>query len=162
MTTKPKPMPDPADGPLFAWAAARGPGIRKVGPESPLEQRLRDAFLASSCFTPVKAQSDLVIAHGPFGLLFQQLPVLQGRYRLDFAIMSVAADVYIAIEVDGHAHHDRTREQARRDRDRDRALTAAGWTVLRFAGSEVWANARGCVKEVIKMLLPEKAQGARA
>lgn len=160
MTTRPKPSAD--DGPLFAWAAARGPALRKAGPESPLEQRLRDAFLASSCFTAVKAQSDLVIAHGPFGLLFQQLPVLQGRYRLDFAIMNVATDTYLAIEVDGNAHHDRTKEQARRDRARDRALTAAGWTVLRFAGSEVWANAKGCVKEVVRMLLPEGRQAGRS
>lgn len=43
----------------------------------------------------------------------------------------------IAIELDGHDFHERTKEQATRDKKRDRALVSAGWSVLRFTGSEV-------------------------
>ncbi len=46
----------------------------------------------------------------------------------------------IVIEVDGHEFHERTKEQAQRDKSRDRALTGAGYRVLRFTGSEVFRD----------------------
>lgn len=86
-----------------------------------------------------------------------QHSVLGGRYRLDFAITNEGPvefdpDVYrpvkIAIEADGHEFHERTKEQAGRDKARDRALAADGWTILRFTGSEIWADPGRCAREV--------------
>lgn len=69
------------------------------------------------------------------------------RYRADFLI-----DVrtftnskwksldQIVVEIDGHDFHERTKQQAARDRSRDRALTAGGYKVLRFTGSEVYSD----------------------
>jgi len=86
--------------------------------------------------------------------LYQQFR--EGPYRLDFAMtMAVAAphvDVKLAIECDGHDYHERTKEQARRDRERDRYLTERGYLVVRFTGSEIWADAVGCAHKVGQIL----------
>jgi len=87
------------------------------------------------------------VEYGPGALHCQHYV---GRYRLDFAI--VLDRKFIAIEVDGHDFHERTKEQAARDKARDRALITAGWTVLRFSGSEVWRDAFRCVQEVQELL----------
>jgi hypothetical protein len=80
-----------------------------------------------------------------------------GQYRTDF-LFELTRDVYVAglegiaglshsevfarlvIELDGHDFHERTKEQAWRDKSRDRHLTAHGYTVFRFTGSEVHRN----------------------
>lgn len=83
-----------------------------------------------------------------------------GPYRVDFALVAVAVShdaddpkkmplLKIAIECDGHDFHERTKEQAAHDRARDRYLQAAGLTVLRFTGSEIWRSAEGCRDEII-------------
>ena len=90
-----------------------------------------------------------------------QKTVLGGKYRLDLAIenegyRSVFKDevppVRIAVEADGHEFHERTREQATRDKARDRALTADGWRVLRFSGSEIWKAPEKCAREVVTIV----------
>ena len=82
-----------------------------------------------------------------------QLPVeLDGRsYRVDFAFVPQAGCGCppFAIELDGHDFHERTKEQAKRDKERDRAFQRAGWTVVSFSGSEVWADPFRCVREVV-------------
>lgn len=59
---------------------------------------------------------------------------------------------WIAIECDGHDYHERTKEQAASDRSRDRALTADGWRVARFTGSELFGNVAGCVDELLRIV----------
>lgn len=51
----------------------------------------------------------------------------------------------IAVELDEHEYHERTPDQALRNRSRDRALTAAGYTTMRFTGREIHrgADAKG-------------------
>lgn len=70
----------------------------------------------------------------------------EGIYRPDVCI--IGAESRTVVELDGHEFHERTKEQAQRDKARDRAFTFAGWRVLRFTGSEVFADATGCVSEV--------------
>jgi very-short-patch-repair endonuclease len=53
----------------------------------------------------------------------------------------------IVIEVDGHEYH-RTREQRTADAQRERWLTAQGFDFMRFTGTEVWADAQRCVREL--------------
>ena len=72
-----------------------------------------------------------------------------GKFRVDFAILDRTSR--IAIELDGHDFHERTKEQAQRDKARDRALTKAGWLVIRFTGSEVFADAHRCVDEALAL-----------
>lgn len=68
-----------------------------------------------------------------------QLPIEVGaeRYRADMAVIGALAKKRFVIELDGHDFHERTKEQASRDKRRDRAMSLAGWTILRFTGSEV-------------------------
>lgn len=90
-------------------------------------------------------------------VVFQQYEVelSNGYARLDFALQGdlahVATEWKVAIELDGHDFHERTKEQAKRDRSRDRELTELGWRVLRFTGSEIWADARKCAEESVRI-----------
>jgi hypothetical protein len=86
---------------------------------------------------------------------YTQFPETVGdqNIRIDIAIVVPTFGVKVAVELDGHDFHERTKEQAKRDKSRDRALTAKGWTVLRFTGSEVHADALKCWAEVFKVCL---------
>jgi very-short-patch-repair endonuclease len=66
------------------------------------------------------------------------------------AFRDVEGLVCLAVECDGHDFHERTKEQAARDRSRDRALQAAGYTVMRFTGSELYRDPMRCVREVLE------------
>lgn len=74
--------------------------------------------------------------------LVPQFEVFGGRYRLDFALPGRK----VAIELDGYEFHS-TREQFTNDRKRQRELELDGWRVVRFSGSEVNADAAGCVRQ---------------
>jgi len=73
-------------------------------------------------------------------------------YRVDFAFFvkecPARPRISLAVELDGHDFHERTKEQARRDKARDRALTGAGWHVLRFTGSEVYRDPGACLTSI--------------
>jgi very-short-patch-repair endonuclease len=78
-----------------------------------------------------------------------QAPI--GKYRADF-LFSVLDEnkvrVSLVVEIDGHDFHERTKEQAAHDKARDRYMTGEKYQVMRFTGSEVYANPFKCVKEV--------------
>lgn len=70
------------------------------------------------------------------------------RYRLDFAIVALPSYVQelssahlswpkIAVELDGHAFHEKTVEQVTARNSRDRDLQAAGWTVFHVSYDEM-------------------------
>ncbi len=65
------------------------------------------------------------------------------RYRVDF----ILKDARLIIELDGHDYHS-TKEQIQKDNIRSRYLTLAGYSVIRFSGSEVHRNAKACVEKV--------------
>ena len=77
-------------------------------------------------------------------------------YRVDFVLVEAASGQddpsVFAIECDGHDFHEKTKEQVRKDKARDRALVAAGCYVLRFSGSEIWANPVACVDQVLDLV----------
>jgi hypothetical protein len=62
-------------------------------------------------------------------------------------------DLKVVVECDGHEFHERTKEQARADKSRDRELTAMGYTVLHFTGSEIHADPWKCAREVYRVLI---------
>lgn len=86
-------------------------------------------------------------------------------YRVDFGIVGErghgGTDLRIVVETDGHDFHERTKEQAARDKRRDRELSATGWTVLRFTGSEVWRDPGACVTQVQELLIREDEKAYR-
>lgn len=69
---------------------------------------------------------------------------------------------FLAVECDGHEFHDRTREQASRDRARDRTLAAKEVHVVRFTGSDIWADPIGCADEVYKILVTKSESAISA
>lgn len=81
-----------------------------------------------------------------------------GPYRVDFALIDTRGPVerITIVECDGHDFHDRTKDQARQDRERDRWFALNGMTVLRFTGSELYANPMAVADEVSEFL--ERAQ----
>jgi very-short-patch-repair endonuclease len=108
--------------------------------ESPIEARL-----AVHLFSEI--QDETMCA------LMPQVSI--GQYRVDFTITSHPAEkekINLVIECDGHDFHERTKEQAARDKKRDRELVAEGWQVLRFTGSEIWNDPRGCVAQIYKII----------
>ncbi len=91
-----------------------------------------------------------------FVLDVQREVVVDGQvFRLDFVVDLKGEDVMtaawkpIAIEVDGHAFHEKTQEQVASRNQRDRLLQQAGWTVLHFSWSELTTRAEDCVAEVL-------------
>jgi very-short-patch-repair endonuclease len=74
-----------------------------------------------------------------------------GVKTVDFLIRPCAAStavIGIVIELDGHEFHEKTKWQVSKDKARERAIVRKGLVLLRFSGTEVVKNARGCVEEV--------------
>ena len=80
------------------------------------------------------------------------------NYRPDFSFeraksegASCIGSLPLFIECDGHDFHEKTKEQVARDKKRDRKFVAAGLTIIRFSGSEIWANPLKCTWEVFAL-----------
>ncbi len=105
-----------------------------------------DPDLSHLCESPIETafyDACAAVSH-EFGGDFHPTPQVEiGDYRVDFAIQ----EYEIAIELDGHDYH-KTKEQRTADAKRDRFLTSIGWTVYRFTGSEIWADAAACANEL--------------
>lgn len=89
---------------------------------------------------------------------FVYTQVCVGEYRADILIHDASMPLelreprWMIVECDGHEYHERTKEQARRDKKRDRFFTAKGFKVLRFTGSEIWADPEACAEEIAENL----------
>lgn len=70
-----------------------------------------------------------------------------GPYRVDFLVIaSNGNDRFgIVVECDGENFH----RNVRKDIDRDLGLGKLGFAVLRFTGSEIWADAVKCAERVL-------------
>lgn len=82
-------------------------------------------------------------------LIVQQWKV--GKYRIDFALRRHPTDKIVCVELDGHEFHDRDERQRRYEKARDRHLTASGYSVLHFTGSEVAKDPCAVALEVFKL-----------
>lgn len=80
-----------------------------------------------------------------------------GPYEADILLSEVHAPdrILAVVECDGHEFHERTKEQAAHDKRRDRYLAAEGYRVLRFAGSEIFADPNHAAREVYAFLAAE-------
>jgi very-short-patch-repair endonuclease len=79
-----------------------------------------------------------------------------GPYRADFLFRirdhATGQVKSLVVEVDGHDFHERTKAQAAKDRSRDRWMAQNGYEVMRFTGSEVYANPFKCALEIAERL----------
>lgn len=84
----------------------------------------------------------------------------QKPYRFDFVVYfdpegtgswgepTVCFQLPLAVEIDGHAFHEKTLDQVNYRNRRDRALQASGFRVLHFSYNELVANPLKCAEEV--------------
>ena len=75
--------------------------------------------------------------------VFTQVPC--GNYRIDLSVFYKGKK--IAIECDGKAYHT-GRDQMKHDKKKDHYLKKHGWSVIRFTGSEIFRNSKGCADKV--------------
>ncbi len=54
----------------------------------------------------------------------------------------------VVVECDGHDFHEKTKEQAAYDKARERQIQAIGYPILRFTGSEIFADPLKCAREI--------------
>jgi very-short-patch-repair endonuclease len=132
-----------------SWFAHAMPGVYNASS--------LDAVLASVRRTVAKSHH-IALCESPieksFWAAMQDFPELRefvpqvkvdgGRYRLDFGHELMR----VAVELDGYEFHS-SKEQFIKDRQRHRELEAMGWRVIRFAGSEIHADAPGCARQLV-------------
>lgn len=75
-----------------------------------------------------------------------------GDYRVDFLVLTNFSNDKVVIECDGHDFHEKTKEQAKHDKRKDRYLTALGYKILRYTGSELYNNFDSIEKELSRLL----------
>lgn len=128
-------------------AASEDDDERKT--ESPIEAMFLRAFY-------FRASEEIAILKNALGIRI--LPQERiGKYRVD--VLFVRGERKLVVECDGHDFHERTKEQAATDKARDRALLAMGFAVMRFTGSEIWANPFIPAKEAIDYLMGRSPGG---
>jgi len=133
--------------------------------ESPIEEQMLEALIyigrKMRYSLRVDVDGDLGWQDGDRGNMDFDIHIQQTikPYRVDFLVEKIdyVGDLEntrfstkkIVVECDGHDFHERTKEQAKKDKKRDRDLQKAGYLVMRFTGSEIFADAVGCAYEAL-------------
>lgn len=117
--------------------------------ESPIERMLIESFIMSHIYAgkgvpPIDDMDGSTL--DPLWGIKTQYKI--GNYRADFLFINWEGRV-VLVECDGHDFHERTKEQAARDRKKDREIQAEGYVILRYTGSEIFANPFYCAADVI-------------
>lgn len=124
--------------------------------KSPIEQAFYLAWENSGNIYPLQRRVQRMIdqyVHGEIVAFYSQHKVIIGtkKYYLDFLLgicLPNNKTINIAVECDGHEFHEKTKTQARHDKQRERALIKEGYTVVRFTGSEIYADPHKCADEL--------------
>jgi len=76
------------------------------------------------------------------------------KYRVDFLLLVEInnKEFKYVIECDGHDFHEKTKEQALKDKKRDRTLMFNDYQVMRFTGSEIWADPAFCAFDIYRVI----------
>jgi very-short-patch-repair endonuclease len=111
------------------------PHIERCG--SPIERRLLVAMFRADplcCYFNLSTQHDL------------------GPYRADIALHArrTPYPILLIIEADGRAFHAANHHQVARDKKRDRYMAELGLAVMRFTGSEIFADADACAAQIFR------------
>lgn len=112
-----------------AAALAYSPHLHKI--ESPIEDDLAGAITA------------WIDHHDSDAVVATQVPL--GPYRLDMVIVS--GNRRLVVEADGAAFHNNP-AMIEHDKRRDRFCVTQGYAVMRFTGSEIQRDPRGCAAQV--------------
>jgi very-short-patch-repair endonuclease len=116
--------------------------------ESPIEKLLLWAMLGQNLVeTAERGNTEVwpnLLANRAYLLVQQAVP----GFIADFVGAPVQARPCV-IECDGHDFHSHRQQQAR-DRKRDRDLQLAGYTILRFTGSQIVTDPNACAAEVAR------------
>lgn len=99
----------------------------------------------------IETYSDLKDKLSAVCMLELEIQYPLGIYIIDFYLWDELTNQKYAIEIDGHEAH-KTKEQRFNDYRRERFLMREGFKVIRFMGSEVYTDALGCVKELMKLI----------
>lgn len=119
--------------------------------ESPIERAFGVSFMLLHGYMhgrPSISGSFFLSSGAPQMFMIPQFET--GPYRVDFLIgwnIGKHMQTSIVVECDGHDFHEKTKKQAARDKSRDRALSAEFARVLRFTGSEIYADPVGCAAQ---------------
>lgn len=93
-----------------------------------------------------------------------EITVDGSAYRIDFVVVPSRPHPYpwkpIAVEIDGHAFHEKTREQVTHRNARDRRLQRAEWTVFHYSFSELTSEPLACVLEVLTFAEKQSAEAS--
>jgi very-short-patch-repair endonuclease len=118
--------------------------------ESPIEE-----LLAASIVLHGRSDFDREKRISHFDTTDVYIQAQVGAYRVDFLFDDLFQGKrrFLIVELDGHEWHERTKAQAARDKKRDRTLVTAGYRVLRFTGSEIYANPGACNQEIVEAIL---------
>ncbi len=116
--------------------------------ESPIEEAMLEAItlfhcISYSCLPQIHGRE---VCGGNSWIVEQQAKIAD--YRVDFLITFQGCKTQLVVECDGHDFHEKTKEQAKRGKSRDRDLTALGYVVIHFTGSEIWRDPWRCAEEI--------------
>ena len=124
-----------------------------IGCESPIEQLLALSFekLGIQNISNFNPFIDVLSIEKQY-----EIQCDKKKYRVDFYIPVWYKNQDIegfVVECDGYEFHQKTKEQVERDNVRTRDLQKAGYTVIRFSGTEVWHKSYKCAKDVLNLIL---------
>jgi very-short-patch-repair endonuclease len=78
-----------------------------------------------------------------------------GKYRADIVVIDSFTCERLAVECDGREWHTAP-DQVSRDKRRDRWFASQGIPVMRFSGSEIHRDARGCAAQIGEWVVRRK------
>lgn len=107
-----------------------------------------EVALGEKCESPIESRfgAELIVATEKYGFRVDPQFALD-RYRYDFAVFA-GDELRALVECDGKKFHS-TPEQIANDEAKDRAAMAAGITVFRFTGSDIYRDAQKCAQVVV-------------
>lgn len=139
---------------------------RDLGMESPIEHILYVAIQALARINYIEEADNPVEENGEWhveGLGINPQKKID-RYRVDFSICHERRlynptrweSKEILVECDSQQFHERTEHERRYEKQRDRYLTAHGYTVLHFTGSEIVQNPWKVAAEILAAVCTDR------
>jgi len=126
-------------------------GFSTEGCKSPIEQILFFAF-----YIRQEERGDLF-----FELWPQEEIKINGKtYYADFS-MCLGPDGVLLIECDGHDYHHRSKQQVSNDYERENALKLAGYDIIRFTGSQIYADPYKCADMILDYVASKQHGGSK-